>query len=255
MVSGVDDPFIRAVLRRISGEGWDSVLSSAGEDGMGVADRLSIAVCNLGDREVSLSVGTCPSRSRGLNDQLSEYLLSLASSRTERPLSLLPLFGLTPLLLPSLDAYISRTGDVQSVSLISALIDPFTYSTREASMVKRWHEAYRDLLDRWKLYHLRVDFDVMRQEMAARFEGDDVQRQSRGVKGRECPMYVLNTNFAVVSRDRLTHDSCQSPLSRMEMDHLSRKNALKATTAWPNERVRGDLSLDVRSPLGDGYGA
>jgi hypothetical protein len=31
--------------------------------------------------------------------------------------------------------------------------------------------------------------------------------------------------------------SCQSPLSRMEMDHLSRKNALKATTAWPNERV------------------
>lgn len=106
-------------------------------------------------------------------------------------------------------------------------------------MVKRWHEAYRDLLDRWKFYHLRVDFDVMRQEMAARFDGDDgVQRQSRGVKARECPMYVVKKNSAVVSRDRLTHDSCQSPLSRMEMDHLSRKNALKATTAWPNERVR-----------------
>lgn len=65
VVSGVDDPFIRAVLRRISGEGWDSVLSSAGEDGMGVADRLSIAVCNLGDREVSLFIAvlTCPRRS------------------------------------------------------------------------------------------------------------------------------------------------------------------------------------------------
>jgi hypothetical protein len=56
-------------------------------------------------------------------------------------------------------------------------------------MVRRWHEAYRDLLDRWKLYHLRVEFDVTRQEIAARFETDDsVQRQRRGVKARECPM-------------------------------------------------------------------
>ena len=59
VVSGVDDPFIRAVLRRIGGEGWDTVLGSAGEDGMGVGDRLSIAVCNLGDREVRFTWPRC----------------------------------------------------------------------------------------------------------------------------------------------------------------------------------------------------
>lgn len=36
------------------------------------------------------------------------------------------------------------------------------------------------------------------------------------------------------------------PLSRMEMDHLARKNALKATTAWPNERVSGTVPLSER---------
>ena len=40
-----------------------------------------------------------------------------------------------------------------------------------------------------------------------------------------------------ISRTSANGGRCQSPLSRMEMDHLARKNALKATTAWPNERV------------------
>lgn len=55
MVSGVDDPFIRAVLRRIGGDTWDVILDAALQDEMGLGDRLAIAVCNLGDREVSIS--------------------------------------------------------------------------------------------------------------------------------------------------------------------------------------------------------
>jgi hypothetical protein len=48
-VDGVDDPYIRAVLRKIGGDSWEAVLS---ED-MALLDKITIAVCNLNDKEVS----------------------------------------------------------------------------------------------------------------------------------------------------------------------------------------------------------
>jgi hypothetical protein len=49
VVDGVDDPYIRAVLRKIGGDSWEAVLS---ED-MALLDKITIAVCNLSDKEVS----------------------------------------------------------------------------------------------------------------------------------------------------------------------------------------------------------
>jgi hypothetical protein len=51
VVEGVDDPYIRAILRKIGGDGWEAVLS---ED-MAILDKISIAVCNLNDKEVAAS--------------------------------------------------------------------------------------------------------------------------------------------------------------------------------------------------------
>lgn len=48
-MDGVDDPYIRAVLRKIGGDSWEAVLS---ED-MALLDKITIAVCNLNDKEVS----------------------------------------------------------------------------------------------------------------------------------------------------------------------------------------------------------
>jgi hypothetical protein len=53
VVDGVDDPYIRAILRKIGGDSWEAVLS---ED-MALLDKITIAVCNLNDKEVSGS--TC----------------------------------------------------------------------------------------------------------------------------------------------------------------------------------------------------
>lgn len=50
LTNRVDDPYIRAVLSRVGGDGWESVLE---EEAMPLLDRIAIAVCNLPDDEVS----------------------------------------------------------------------------------------------------------------------------------------------------------------------------------------------------------
>lgn len=69
------------------------------------------------------------------------------------------------------------------------MIDPSTFNGRESSMVRRWHEAYRDLLDSWKMFSRRVEFDVGRQEAAAAFSDEEGgQRPGKAGAGRECPV-------------------------------------------------------------------
>ena len=46
----VDDPYMRAVLSRVGGDDWDSVLQ---EEAIPLLDRVAIAVSNLKDDEVS----------------------------------------------------------------------------------------------------------------------------------------------------------------------------------------------------------
>lgn len=50
MVDKVDDPYVRAVLARIAGENWDGILY---DEGLPLLDRVAVAVCNLGDKDVS----------------------------------------------------------------------------------------------------------------------------------------------------------------------------------------------------------
>lgn len=122
--------------------------------------------------------------------QFSEYLFSLYASRTEPPLSLIPLFGLSALTIPHLARYLNTTGDIQSVALISALIQPSTLRENERKTVKRWREGYRDLLDRWRLFGKRVEYDVLRLEVEGRFEDRERERERDVLKERECPVYV-----------------------------------------------------------------
>ena len=51
MVNRIDDPYMRIVLSRIGGDGWETVLK---EEAVPILDRIAIAVCNLDDAEVSL---------------------------------------------------------------------------------------------------------------------------------------------------------------------------------------------------------
>lgn len=67
--------------------------------------------------------------------------------------------GLTPKGLDILQSYVDFTGDVQTAALLSSYVCPGRYKDSRA---ERWAEAYRDLLDGWKLFHHRCQFDIDR---------------------------------------------------------------------------------------------
>jgi hypothetical protein len=90
VIEGLDDPYIRAVLRRVGGDSWETVLREGGKEGLDLGDRVIIAVNNLSDTDVSnvLSVGIRADTSSCLNSY----------TRSTPPLwtSLLPQYFLPP---------------------------------------------------------------------------------------------------------------------------------------------------------------
>lgn len=58
-----------------------------------------------------------------------------------------------------LQSYVDRTGDVQTAALAGAFVHPGQVND---SRVERWIEAYRGMLDHWKLYTVRARFDIAR---------------------------------------------------------------------------------------------
>lgn len=88
------------------------------------------------------------------------------TSATPSLISALPLLGLTSHLIPLLRSYLDQSSDLQTTCLLAALIPATTLTPRQRSLVDGWTEGYRDLLDSWKMFDRRVEFDVRRQEIA-----------------------------------------------------------------------------------------
>ena len=67
------------------------------------------------------------------------------------------LTGLTPRGDDLAAAYVNRTADVQSATILFAQVVPKKFKDERAEM---WRETYRDLLDVWQLWHERATFDI-----------------------------------------------------------------------------------------------
>lgn len=84
--------------------------------------------------------------------------------------------------------WLERTGDVQTVALLSAYFPQSRLTYRECQMVKKWVEGYRDLLDGWGMWGERVEFDVGRMEIG-RGLGEDRRSDDDGTGGvGTCPL-------------------------------------------------------------------
>jgi hypothetical protein len=70
--------------------------------------------------------------------------------------------GLTRSGLDVLQSYVDRTGDVQTATILASCVCP---SKLRDTRADRWAEAYRELLDGFKLHHHRVSFDISRGEI------------------------------------------------------------------------------------------
>jgi hypothetical protein len=80
----------------------------------------------------------------------------------EGEIDALPIVGLTPDGLKLLIKYVSETADVQTAAFVASYF-PVTVLSTSADFANDWIESYRELLNTWKLWHVRAKFDVQRR--------------------------------------------------------------------------------------------
>nr|XP_019014511.1 uncharacterized protein I206_00593 [Kwoniella pini CBS 10737]OCF53292.1 hypothetical protein I206_00593 [Kwoniella pini CBS 10737] len=201
IVNRVDDPFVRAILSRICGDDWESVLE---EEGIPLLDRIGVGIQYLDDREFSIFL-------KGRMSRLSR----------SNSLHLLGLTGLSAPAISLLSRYLARTGDIQTVSIISCLFPLGKLNKNEIEIIKRWKETYRDMLDSWGMWGERCEFDIRSGDLSRSLSGLNAQ-DSGAIKGvgERCPV-------------------CNNLLSKESESRLHRKHAIRGNVnvGWPSERT------------------
>jgi len=92
------------------------------------------------------------------DESLISYLDEMeASALATGSLKGVLLVGLTEKSIPLLQAYVDITADVQTAALLLAFVSPRRFKCAEAG---HWMTTYRELLDRWQLYHQRCLLDI-----------------------------------------------------------------------------------------------
>ena len=152
LIVRLQDPYLRALLTRLTVREWTEVLE---EDSLPLRERLAIAFQFLEDKEVS------------------SYLRRIADRAIqEGDIHGLFVTGLTAAGMELLQAYIDSTGDVQTAALVAALSPVLARESRAA----RWMDAYRDMLDGWRLFHHRCHLDTERgRVLKEAVEGGEIQ--------------------------------------------------------------------------------
>ncbi|BES96654.1 missing oocyte, meiosis regulator, homolog (Drosophila) [Nesidiocoris tenuis] len=136
----LNDPYLRAVFAFLTADSdnYNSVLE---EEEMAVTDRIAFALAYLSD------------------SKLVEYLNKLTDQLTvDGNLAGLILTGMSSSALPLLQQYLDSTGDVQSVAIFT--MKGFPPSLLESNRAQYWISSYRELLDMWRLWDHRAQFDI-----------------------------------------------------------------------------------------------
>ncbi|RXM29190.1 WD repeat-containing protein mio [Acipenser ruthenus] len=122
---------------------YDGVLY---ESRLAVQDRVAFACMFLSD------------------SQLPRYIEKLASKMKEAGnLEGILLTGLTKDGVDLMESYVDRTGDVQTASFCMLKGSPG--EVVKDSRVQCWIENYRNLLDAWRFWHKRAEFDIHRSKL------------------------------------------------------------------------------------------
>jgi hypothetical protein len=142
LIIRLHDPYFRAMLAHLVMGDWNDVLD---EEVIPFRERLSIAFQFLDDRALATYLRRTVDRACAHGD-----------------IDALIVTGLTPAGMKVLQAYVDRTGDVQTAAILSSYVCPQRFKDRRA---ERWLDAYRDLLDGFKLHRLRVSLDIERGQI------------------------------------------------------------------------------------------
>jgi WD repeat-containing protein mio len=96
--------------------------------------------------------------------ELMEYLNDMIEICTkEVNLQGILLTGLSNRSIDLFQAYTNKTGDIQTAVL--SLIHSTFNDVLESNKVKYWIESYRELLNKWKLWSKRAEFDIFKMKL------------------------------------------------------------------------------------------
>ncbi|XP_064648261.1 GATOR2 complex protein MIOS-B-like isoform X2 [Lineus longissimus] len=140
--SELHNPYLRGMFAFLTSES-DNFEDVVNESGMALQDRVAFACMYLNDSR--------------LNDFIEKITARMIESGN---LDGILLTGLSTEGLDLLQRYVDKTGDVQTASLV--VIQGFPADISKDTRVVSWIDSYRDLLDRWRLWHERAEFDVHR---------------------------------------------------------------------------------------------
>uniref|UniRef100_A0A0A9ZA57 WD repeat-containing protein mio n=3 Tax=Lygus hesperus TaxID=30085 RepID=A0A0A9ZA57_LYGHE len=136
----LQDPYLRAIFAFLTADSDNYNLVLEEED-MAVTDRIAFALSFLSD------------------SKMIDYLIQLTDQLTaDGNLAGLILTGMCSASLPLLQQYLDNTGDVQSVSTIA--MRTFPTPLLECNRSQYWISSYRELLDMWRMWNHRAQFDI-----------------------------------------------------------------------------------------------
>ncbi|EUC66944.1 WD repeat protein, putative [Rhizoctonia solani AG-3 Rhs1AP] len=140
--SRLEDPYLRIMMAHLAFDDWITVVEEAA---IPLRDRLNIALRFLDD------------------GQLGQFFQSVKKDlERSGDLEALLFTGLTSSGLRVLQRYVDNTGDVQTPAILTALVCPGILQDERS---ERWIFVYQDLLDNWRMFHQRCQFDIEKGEI------------------------------------------------------------------------------------------
>ncbi|RUS87799.1 hypothetical protein EGW08_004464 [Elysia chlorotica] len=194
----LENPYLRAIFAfaACDDDNYDDVLN---EIGMSVEDRVAFALNFLPDAKLKV------------------YLSKLTEELTKTgDLDGILLTGMSEKGIDLLENYMDRSCDVQTVAI--ATVFSMSNIVMKDTRVLEWIEGYRDLLDRWRLWHQRAQFDIVRQT----FIHDHRVLPQVHISCNFCSNQISNTQ-SLMNKDRMMISSggnqYRGPQSRPKMPH------------------------------------
>ena len=148
----LDDPYARAILALVSYGDWHDVLA---ETSLPLKYRLGVALMYLDDVD------------------LTRYIESTTTDCIRRgDIEGIFLTGLTEKSVPLFQAYLLKSSDLQTPILALSFVSPRYFSH---PLLDFWREAYRSLLNTYRLFIQRVQFDVQATRLSIRSSARDAK--------------------------------------------------------------------------------
>ncbi|XP_028398723.1 GATOR complex protein MIOS-B-like isoform X2 [Dendronephthya gigantea] len=191
----LSDPYLRALFTFLTSDdgGYEEMLKDCGLE---IEDQVAFACKYLPDSKLGPFVNDlCKNMIRTGNLEGM-----LVTGMTEDGINLL-------------QSYINMTGDIQTVCLL-AVNSLSNKLFKESAKVDIWIQTYRDLLDRWGLWHQRAEFDIYHSTKAG---GAQMKSQQVLVSCTFCSDSILAKNPVSQTVRRLRYQSPREiPTNKMK---------------------------------------